>query len=175
MRMHYDFLVGCSPAHYFVCSNRRTGRRTGRKPITLALLGFLIVACDTSGPDVTAINPDTGRWYGNELRNQGEAVFTVNCASCHGGQAQGLAEDWRARQADGSFPPPPLNGSAHAWHHPLSVLLQVIDEGGTALGGNMPGFASQLNRQEKLAAIAYFQDFWSDDIYAQWQQMGGTD
>ena len=165
-----EFLAGCSPADYLA----NLSCLTGIKRSVFTVLCLLGVACDTGGPDVTTTDPDTGRWYSNELRIQGEAVFAANCASCHGSEAQGLVEDWRARQADGSFPPPPLNGSAHAWHHPLSVLLQVIDAGGTALGGNMPGFSTQLSRQEKLAAVAFFQGFWSDEIYAQWQQMGGT-
>ncbi len=101
-------------------------------------------------------------------------MFTQHCAVCHGPQAEGTVADWRQRLDDGSFPPPPLNGSAHAWHHPRSVLLQVINNGGVALGGKMPGFESLLAREEKLAAIAYFQDFWSDDVYADWQDMGGV-
>ena len=164
-----DFLVGCSPVRYFIRSSWFVRSRV----TVLAALGILVSACDTQTPDMMHVDADTGRWYSDELRSQGEAVFSANCAVCHGDAAQGLTEDWRARQADGSFPPPPLNGSAHAWHHPLAVLLQVIDAGGTALG--MPGFSGQLNRQEKLAAIAFFQAYWSDETYAQWQQMGGTD
>lgn len=113
------------------------------------------------------------RWYAVEQARLGARVFSENCAICHGAEAQGLYEDWRQRLDDGSFPPPPLNGSAHAWHHPLPVLLQVINYGGEALGGKMPGFSEQLNEDEKLAAIAYFQSYWSDEIYANWQQMGG--
>jgi len=101
-------------------------------------------------------------------------VFADNCAQCHGDYAEGLVSDWRARLDDGSFPPPPLNGSAHAWHHPNSVLLQVINTGGAAFGGNMPAFENVLNQAYKLAAIAYFQSYWNDEIYAQWQKMGGS-
>ena len=72
------------------------------------------------------------------------------------------------------FRRPPLDGSAHAWHHPISVLLQVIDLGGESLGGQMPGFGQVLDNEEKLAVIAWFQEFWSDEIYEQWLMMGGT-
>lgn len=126
-----------------------------------------------SQPPVAA-NAATGRWYSRAQVESGESIFQQHCASCHGDQAEGLAADWRQRQADGSLPPPPLNGSAHAWHHPLSVLLQVINDGGAPYGGNMPAFAERLSNAEKRAAIAYFQDFWDDETYQQWQQMGGT-
>lgn len=115
-----------------------------------------------------------GRWYTSEQVFYGTEVFLRNCAECHGAEAEGTAEDWRKRLDDGSFPPPPLNGSAHAWHHPVSMLLQVINNGGEAYGGKMPSFETVLEEPEKLAAIAFFQSFWTDQIYAQWEKMGGT-
>lgn len=121
-----------------------------------------------------ATDPGTGRWYSAAQVQSGAVIFQQHCASCHGREAEGLVADWRQRQADGSLPPPPLNGSAHAWHHPLSVLLQVINSGGAPYDGNMPAFAERLSSAEKRAAIAYFQDFWDDETYQQWQQMGGT-
>ena len=137
---------------------------------TLMLLFLLLAACEQDSPTQAS----DARWYSASQVNAGAAVFAENCAECHGAAAEGLADDWRERLADGSFPPPPLNGSAHAWHHPQSVLLQVINDGGVALGGKMPGFESVLSQEEKLAAIAYFQNFWSDEIYDNWLQMGGT-
>ena len=54
------------------------------------------------------------------------------------------------------------------------MLLQVINNGGEAFGGKMPPFEDVLEDSEKLAAIAFFQSFWTDEIYAQWEQMGGN-
>jgi mono/diheme cytochrome c family protein len=115
------------------------------------------------------------RWYTGTQLETGQKVFLANCAVCHGKQAQGLAGDWRLRLSDGSYPPPPLNGTAHAWHHPLSQLRRSVREGGVRLGGKMPGFKGQLNTDEQLAAIAYFQSFWTDDLYEQWAQRGGVE
>jgi mono/diheme cytochrome c family protein len=98
----------------------------------------------------------------------------MNCAECHGANAEGIYANWKQKLPDGSFPPPPLDGSAHAWHHSRSVLLEVIENGGLALGGKMPAFGAVLNGEEKLAAIAYFQNFWDDETYRQWEVMGGT-
>lgn len=137
----------------------------------LVAAALLLTGC--SDPAEQAISANQ-RWYTAAQVTLGADVFAQNCAECHGESAQGLVADWRQTLADGSFPPPPLNGTAHAWHHPRSVLLQVIDNGGSEFGGKMPGFATVLDDDEKLAVIAFFQDFWNDEIYAQWMQMGGT-
>ena len=147
------------------------------RPMLAVSVATLMLGCSPThesgeGRDGT---PVAGRWYSVEQVQTGSKVFQDNCAQCHGAQAQGVTADWRARLKDGSFPPPPLNGSAHAWHHPLSVLLQVINQGGVPLGGQMPAFATRILDTEKLAAIAYFQSFWNDDIYENWEQMGGTE
>ena len=115
-----------------------------------------------------------GRWYTAAQARQGAAVYRDNCAVCHGDQAQGPAGDWRQRLADGSFPPPPLNGTAHTWHHPLPVLMRVISHGGVPLGGKMPGFAATLDEAEMLSVIAWLQGHWSDEIYRHWLLRGGT-
>jgi len=115
------------------------------------------------------------RWYSSAQVERGASVFAQHCADCHGDSAQGLTEDWRTRLPDGSFPPPPLNGSAHAWHHPLAQLLDVINTGGIPYGGQMPPFEDQLSDDEKSAAIAYFQSFWNDEIYEAWLDRGGLD
>ena len=112
-----------------------------------------------------------GRWYTAEQDDQGQALFSTHCASCHGDRAQGLAEDWKKTDANGNYPPPPLNGSAHAWHHPLVVLENTIAAGGAPVGGVMPGFAGTLGDEEARATIAYFQSLWSDEIYARWQEI----
>lgn len=117
---------------------------------------------------------DVERWNSAEQVALGRQVFAQNCALCHGKEAQGTVSDWREKLEDGSFPPPPLNGSAHAWHHPQEVLLRVIDYGGEAMGGKMPAFIDVLGQGEKLATIAYFQSFWTDETYKKWIKMGGT-
>jgi len=113
-----------------------------------------------------------GRWYKQSHVTQGKAIFKDNCAACHGSNGQSIF-GWKERLADGSFPPPPLNGSAHSWHHPLSQLLGTIKAGGIARGGKMPSFKDQLSDEEIVSAAAYFQNFWSDDIYQAWIQRGG--
>jgi mono/diheme cytochrome c family protein len=92
---------------------------------------------------------------------------------CHGKAAKGLVNDYKKPLADGSYPPPPLNGTGHAWHHPLSSLMGSIKNGGIAIGGSMPAFKAKLDNAEMLAAIAYFQNWWPDETYQAWVKRGG--
>ncbi len=131
---------------------------------------FIAISCSSEPPDQKG--PVTkGRWFTQKQFQFGKQVFTTHCASCHGNQAQGIVENWKQRNPDGSFPAPPLDGSAHAWHHPLSVLVRQINEGGVKLGGTMPAFGDTLSDEEVIAAIAYFQSFWDEQTYDRWVQM----
>lgn len=121
--------------------------------------------------ETDAESPVEGRWYSDGQVARGEVLYQLHCAACHGGQAEGLADDWRKLDSNGNYPPPPLNGSAHAWHHPTEVLMQTIKEGGAALGGVMPPFEDVLEEAEMLATIAYFQSLWADDIYERWAEI----
>lgn len=145
------------------------------------LVSFLITSCDEGAIQSSSVSigedpkvEAQGRWYTREQVLLGAGLFSENCAVCHGEEAQGIATDWKQRLEDGSFPPPPLNGTAHAWHHPNSMLLQVINEGGASFGGKMPAFSDILEDAEKFAVISYFQNFWTDEIYDRWELMGGT-
>ncbi len=122
-------------------------------------------------------DPETveGRWYSAEQVRQGEALFARHCARCHGEKAQGTAPDWRRPMADGRYPPPPLNGTAHTWHHPLSMLRDTVRNGGAPVGGWMPAFGSTLSDEEIDAVLAYVQSLWPDEIYRAWLGRGGLD
>lgn len=107
------------------------------------------------------------RWFSDEQVEQGKKVFKENCSTCHGDKAQGTI-NWKVAGADGKYPPPPLNGTAHAWHHSMDALRRTVREGGIPLGGVMPPFKDKLDAQQIDAAIAYFQSQWNDKIYANW-------
>ena len=110
------------------------------------------------------------RWYKPVHTEIGRGLFDTHCASCHGVGAVG-DPDWRQRDASGLYRPPPLNGTAHAWHHPLAVLYKQVMRGSAPGVGNMPAFKDVLSRGEALAIIAYFQSLWSDEVYQAWQGM----
>jgi len=121
--------------------------------------------------DVTQLSlepePGTGRWYTEEQVSRGKDVFAANCAGCHGQNAESTP-NWQSLDANGNYPPPPLNGTAHAWHHPLAVLKMVIEEGGEPMGGVMPGWDDRLSDQQIVDVIASFQSYWPDDTYQLW-------
>lgn len=99
----------------------------------------------------------------------GEKVFQANCAVCHGTNAQG-AENWVQPGPDGKYPPPPLNGSGHMWHHSREELLGTILAGSPEGEGNMPAWRGRLSRQEIEAIITWLQSIWPQPIYEAWQE-----
>lgn len=141
--------------------------------ISLIFIVVLLGAC-TKTEEVADEATLPGRWYTASQVTTGEKLYGTYCASCHAGDGSATAE-WRTLDANGNYPPPPLNGTAHTWHHPLDMLDQTIAEGGAPYGGVMPGFGEVLRRAERLAIIAWFQSLWSDEIYRRWQAIDGRD
>ena len=122
---------------------------------------------------MAVLQPEQQRVRDMSLIMQGGKVFQQNCAVCHGAQAQG-APDWQRPDASGKYPPPPLNGTAHSWHHPMKVLKRVIKQGTAAQGGNMPAWEGKLSDKEIDAVIAWFQNKWPDPLYAAWARRNAT-
>ena len=114
------------------------------------------------------------RWYTQQQFELGKQVFTANCTQCHGSRGQGLVEDWKTPNPNGQFPAPPLNGTAHTWHHPMVVLMETINKGGIPLGGTMPAFKESLSEEEKLAVISFVQNLWDDETYNKWLQINNS-
>ena len=134
------------------------------KSLPLLIMLLSLSACgDTQ-------TPVEGRWYSEEQVAAGEPLYQTYCSVCHGADGSATAE-WRTVDAAGNYPPPPLNGSAHTWHHPLEVLDATIVAGGAEFGGVMPGFGEVLDAEDRLAIIAWFQSLWSDDIYQRWREI----
>lgn len=128
---------------------------------------LFVAACAESGsPPV----PVEGRWYTAGQVEEGRGLYANHCAVCHAADGSATAE-WRTLDANGNYPPPPLNGTAHTWHHPLDLLDDTIANGGVQFGGVMPGFSAVTDKSERLAIVAWFQNLWTDDIYRKWQEI----
>lgn len=139
-----------------------------RAKTTLPTLAALILtACDGSTPAADTV---PGRWYTEQQVADGEPLYQAHCAVCHGSDGS-ATPDWRTTDANGNYPPPPLNGTAHTWHHPLDVLTETIAVGGSQYGGLMPGFGQAIEAEGRLAVIAYIQAWWPDEIYARWAEI----
>ena len=142
--------------------------------LLVSLLG--LAGCDNKSPAYTEGNSHNStpapsspqRWYTQEMVTQGGPLFQAHCAVCHQPDASGTA-NWREPLPDGKYPPPPLNGTAHTWHHPLASLRRTIKTGGIPLGGYMPAFGNTLSDKEIDNLLAWIQSHWSDEIYLIWE------
>lgn len=142
------------------------------------IFATLIVGLGLSGCDGT---PQAGQTEGGETLIErkldpaqvarGKAVYEKVCLECHGVGGKGQPGDWRIRDADGRFPPPPLDDSAHAWHHPTAVLLEAIREGSPGGQGNMPAWKGKLSEQAMQDVVAYIKSLWSGPVYQLWWKM----
>ncbi len=81
--------------------------------------------------------PAIPRGYDSAKRTQGARLFAQNCAVCHRARAEG-APRWTRPGANGKYPPPPLNGTAHAWHHSTTNLKRTTRDGTVTLLGSCP-------------------------------------
>ena len=138
----------------------------------VCLAGLMEVGCDRA-PDGVFGKTGTGTSAPDRNRDaaqlaRGQAVYTRHCLECHGETGKGKVLDWRIRDADGHFPPPPLDDSAHAWHHPTAVLVEVIREGSPAGQGKMPAWKGTLSEQEMQDVVAYIKSLWSEPVYRLW-------
>lgn len=133
------------------------------KRIMLVVAALLLAACGDS-------NSSASRQMDFTQVSEGARLYQKNCAECHGTSGQG-DPNWRERDADGMFPPPPLNGTGHTWHHPKAVLLDVINNGSPKGMGKMPAWREKLSAEEIEAIIAWFQSRWPEQVYSAWYRM----
>ncbi|MEW8505108.1 MAG: cytochrome c [Candidatus Thiodiazotropha sp.] len=147
------------------------------KRLSLMVICLVLSGCDRpqneSAAPTAAISPRLSmpaeRWYTGQQVARGSELYRQFCAECHKPDASGTP-DWQQLDAKGNYPPPPLNGTAHTWHHPLSALRRTVMFGGVRLGGTMPGFGDKLQPQQIDDILAWVQSNWSDEIYAIWYQ-----
>jgi mono/diheme cytochrome c family protein len=92
----------------------------------------------------------------------GKKLYDEYCTSCHGEKGVGQDPKRRAGGWDENKVPiaPALNGTAHTWHHSPSLLFRYIQKGSIIKNSPMPSFGNDLNRQETLSIISYFQSLW---------------
>lgn len=112
---------------------------------------------------VGQIKPSSGSLTASAQPAHGKALYDKNCAVCHGPGGRGLP-GWQY-QARGA---PPLDSSAHAWHHEDEQLLAMILDK-PAPDSVMPAWRGVLSREEALDILAYIKSLWSPYILANCQ------
>ncbi len=143
--------------------------------LILVVPALLLSGCDAENhmssapmhPEMGATSKSVKRQMKFSTVQQGFRLYRANCASCHGDQGQG-APNWQRAGADGKSPPPPLNGTGHAWHHPMPALISTIKNGTQRIGGSMPPWQGKLTDAEIHAIVAWFQSRWPDELYQAW-------
>lgn len=139
--------------------------------LVIAGVGLLLQACGDEVASQPGHAADSAKVYPRQQDPlqlaRGSVLYQQHCAACHGAQAEG-APGWYRPDAQGQNPPPPLNGTGHAWHHPLPVLRRTIAEGTAILGGNMPAWKGTLSTQEIDDVIAWFQAKWPEPLFQAW-------
>ncbi len=108
----------------------------------------------------------------------GQSLYTENCAVCHGNNLEGQ-ENWRASDASGYMPAPPLDENGHTWHHPDAQLFEITKFGTEAyVGGgyksNMEAFDELLSDDEIAAVLAYIKSTWPQQIIDRHDQMNAA-
>ena len=99
---------------------------------------------------------------------KGKKLYKQYCASCHQSNLSG-AVDWKGLDKDGHRKAPPLNGSAHTWHHSDEVLHKIIKYGFAKLvknyEGKMYGYGDKIDDQGIDNILSYIKSYWNDEIY----------
>lgn len=149
------------------------------RALTACMMGLALSACDKPAettPDATAsasapahpavAMPDT--WLKPEQVDRGRIVYEKHCMECHGAEGRGQPGDWRVKRANGMYPPPPLDDSAHAWHHPTVELKKRIKEGSPPGVGDMPAWEGKLTEAEIDDVVVYIKSLWSPEMFRHW-------
>ena len=86
-----------------------------------------------------------------ELLDDGEMVYSNNCAQCHGDNGQGQP---------GAIPA--LVGNDFVMAEDPAEVIEVVING----RGGMPGFGGQLSQREIAAVITYIRNTWGNEAPA---------
>jgi mono/diheme cytochrome c family protein len=102
---------------------------------------------------------------------QGRGLYTTNCAQCHGARLEGEDPDWKRRKETGVLYAPPHDVSGHTWHHPDSLLIAIMRDGGQAQApadfvSGMPAFGETLRDADLGAILAFIKSTWPKEVRA---------
>jgi mono/diheme cytochrome c family protein len=132
-------------------------------------LALTIVACSATEPP-----PDDGV-FGSAIEDAppvpeldvsrvaaGQDIYLQTCAVCHRPDLSG-ADDWKVRDDEGRFKPPPLDSTGHAWHHPDSILAEIIRDGSSDPESDMNGFGGELTDDEIGDVVEFLKSYWGPE------------
>jgi mono/diheme cytochrome c family protein len=164
----HHFLLGIIAVFIVGCSEPRppTPKTILAPPISSSTTPELVPSKPADEPK-QELQDMVIRKLDSEKVRRGKTVYQTNCAICHGQNGESKP-DWRKQGSDGKYPPPPLNGSAHTWHHSTDTLSKVIREGSPPGIGGMPAWGDKLTDEEIDDVIVWITSIWPDEIYNIW-------
>jgi mono/diheme cytochrome c family protein len=106
---------------------------------------------------------------------QGQSLYNVRCASCHGKNLEGQP-NWQTPLPNRRMPAPPHDKTGHTWHHTDDALAGITKLGLKPFAGDnyesdMPAFGAILSDAEIEAILAYIKSTWPERERAYQQQM----
>lgn len=142
---------------------REFRRGTRKPPAIAAAIALLLAACSgaTQDPPPKELNNTGSPATSNSVETErGKRIYVAYCASCHGVDGEGQA-NWKIPNENGLRPAPPHDASGHTWHHPDSLLLDIIADGSMFGPSNMPSFEGVLTNPEQRAVLSYIKSWWT--------------
>lgn len=91
---------------------------------------------------------------------RGQNLYVDACQSCHGVRGVGERPDDMYAEDEYGFVAPPLDDSAHGWHHSDSNLVNTILNG-SPRNERMIAWKEILSREDAEDLVAYIKSLWS--------------
>jgi len=95
-----------------------------------------------------------------ELVAKGEALFQEYCQSCHGERGVGERPNDMYAKDEFGFVAPPLDDSAHGWHHSDQGIVETILNG-SERNERMIAWKETLSRDDAENLVAYIKSLWN--------------
>lgn len=125
------------------------------------LIGIFVVG--------VGLSPERPAMAGMEMdpAEQGQMIYSQNCASCHGLNGEGQP-NWKRPDKQGELPAPPHDQTGHTWRHSDDMLFKMIQDGwrdpfNKTSRLTMPAFREVLSPEEIRVVIAYLKSFWTSE------------
>ncbi len=98
------------------------------------------------------------------VERRGEKLFNEKCQSCHGIAGIGETYTIEALTNRDYLMAPPLDESAHAWHHTDEALMKTILEG-SSRQSRMPAWGDLgVTKADASHLVAYIKSLWGERI-----------
>jgi mono/diheme cytochrome c family protein len=137
-----------------------------RAPARKAPLAFAVGGVVILGLLVTLFSwprASSGSLTASASPEHGLTLYKKYCVSCHGPNGRGEYR-WQYKERGA----PPLDASAHAWHHSDSQLVSMILDKPVP-DSRMPPWRSILSRDDAIDIVAYMKTLWGSYIVANCQ------